>query len=306
MRIPLAFSIGTRCCYTSPLRQQGRRWRVGLLCIAYSLFVFVLINSPIGAGEKDAVRAINLAKLNTEADENDPFAGVDGNLYYATNKSGRWEIMVAKRTATAAFGAGKVYQASKEADYRSPFFYQNSLYFAHNKVPDEKLKDLKNFDLVKATGGRAPLPLPGISEKEDELHPWITTSGKEFYFSRKLADGWTQFVAAGPIPGPIGKAKEIGFPAGYHHATLTATGLAMYLQGPLEDGKIGIFRSKRKKIGSAWSKPEQVPALNHPNSKHGDMSPSLSPDGTRLYFVSDRPGGQGGLDIWMVMTKELK
>lgn len=31
--------------------------------------------------------------------------------------------------------------------------------------------------------------------------------------------------------------------------------------------------------------------------------PSLSPDGTSLYFVSDRPGGYGGKDIWMSKDK---
>jgi len=31
--------------------------------------------------------------------------------------------------------------------------------------------------------------------------------------------------------------------------------------------------------------------------------PSLSPDGTALYFVSDRPGGYGGKDIWMAAEK---
>jgi hypothetical protein len=156
------------------------------------------------------------------------------------------------------------------------------------------------------SASRAALPLLGISEKEDELHPWITTSGKEFYFSRKLEDGWIQFVAAGPLPGPIGKAKMVGFPPGFHHATLTSSGLSMYLQGPLENGRVGIFKSKRTKVGSKWSKPEQVETLSDPDSKQGDMSPSLSPDGARLYFVSDRPGGKGGLDIWMVMTRELK
>jgi hypothetical protein len=35
------------------------------------------------------------------------------------------------------------------------------------------------------------------------------------------------------------------------------------------------------------------------------MSPCLSRDGTMLYFASDRPGGKGGLDIWMIETAKL-
>ncbi len=34
------------------------------------------------------------------------------------------------------------------------------------------------------------------------------------------------------------------------------------------------------------------------NTKYVECSPCLSPDGTTLYFVSDRPGGFGGKDIW--------
>jgi hypothetical protein len=138
------------------------------------------------------------------------------------------------------------------------------------------------------------------------LHPWITQSGKEFYFSRRLDDGWTHFMAQGPVPGPIGKAKKVGFPAGYHHATLSPGGTTMYLEGPLEKSRVGLFKSKRAKVGALWTMPEPLSALNHPGGKRGDMSPSLSADGTRLYFASDRPGGKGGLDIWSVLVKELK
>ncbi len=34
------------------------------------------------------------------------------------------------------------------------------------------------------------------------------------------------------------------------------------------------------------------------NTKYVECSPSLSPDGNTLYFVSNRPGGFGGKDIW--------
>ena len=77
----------------------------------------------------------------------------------------------------------------------------------------------------------------------------------------------------------------------------------MYLQGPLDDGRTGIYRSKRTKIGAAWSKPEPVTALNHPEAKRGDMSPCLA--GDKLYFASDRPGGKGGMDLWSVSLMQL-
>lgn len=272
---------------------------------ALALIALVAVTWHAAANEPKLAKAVNLEKLNTEADEDDPFVAADGNMYFASNRAGNWQIMVAKRASGGSFGPGKTYLSSKDADYRCPFVFRGILYFAHNSAPAENT-ELKNFDIVKKTGKRQPLPLLGISEKDDELHPWITTAGTEFYFSRKLADGWTQFVAIGPIPGPIGKAKQVGFPAGFHHATLSRSGLAMYLQGPLEDGRIGIFRSKRTKLGAAWSMPEPVRRLNHPKTKFGDMSPSLSADGNRLYFVSDRPGGKGGRDIWMVLTRDLK
>jgi Tol biopolymer transport system component len=34
------------------------------------------------------------------------------------------------------------------------------------------------------------------------------------------------------------------------------------------------------------------------NTKYAECSPSLSPDGNTLYFISNRPGGFGGKDIW--------
>jgi len=260
------------------------------------------------AAAGDDIKFIHLDRVNTDADEDDPYVSPSGlTLLYASNKAGTFDILTSKRTAAGQpFPAGKPYLASAEDDERSPFLYQGinlDLYFAINHVPDEKLKDLKNFDIVRKTGERAYLPLLGVSEKDDEMHPWITPGGKEFYFSRKSKEGWVMFVTTGVVPGP-GLAKEVGFPPGFCRASLSQTGLTMYLQGPLDDGRTGIFRSKRAKIGGAWSKPEPIPALNHPEAKRGVMSPCLS--GERLYFSSDRPGGKGGLDLWAVTISQLK
>lgn len=270
---------------------------LGFLC-------FCIPSSQAG----DAVKPVNLGKINTEADETDPFLSADAlSLYYATNAFGSFDIFLAKRSAASAnWLAGKPFIASKEADERSPFLHRGVLYYASNEIPDPKFKDLKNFDLYQRAGERAPIPVQALCERSDEMYPWITPAGKEFYFSRKTDDGWMQFMAQGPSPGPIGKDRPVGFPAGFHRATLTPSATLMYLQGPLGEDRVGIFRSKRSRVGEKWSAPEPVKALNHPEAKRGDLAPCLNADGTRLYFASDRPGGKGGLDLWSVPTSQLK
>jgi hypothetical protein len=276
---------------------MSRFWLAALAPI--SLFCF-LNRAP--AGEK-GVKPVNLEKINSAADEDDPFILPDGKtLLYAANASGKYRIMQASYARGWQKGKPLAGIGDKESDFRSPFFRDGKLYFATNEVPDEKLKDLKNFDIKVSTSGREPLPLLGISAKQDELHPWITRDGREFYFSRKTMEGWVLFVAKGAVPSD---PKEVGFTPGFHHATLSGTGPIMYLQGPLGDDRAGLFRSKRASLKGKWSKPEAITILNDPGAKRGDMSPCLSSDGKKLYFVSDRPGGKGGLDLWVIDTAAL-
>jgi hypothetical protein len=259
------------------------------------------------AGGGEPIKAINLEKLNTESDEDDPFVTPDNlTLYYAASAGTTIGIRVSKRAAGKEWPAGKPFLVSKEFDQRSPFIHKGVFYYATNEVPDATLKKEQNFDIWKKEGMLAAAPVLGVDEKTDELHPWITPGGKEFYFSRKTEDGWTLFIANGPTPGPIGKPRPVGFPAGFHHATLSDKALTMYLQGPLENDRTGLYRSRRAKVGEPWSKPEPLTMVNHEGGKRGDMSPCLSNDGARLYFASDRPGGKGGLDIWFVLTSQLK
>jgi Tol biopolymer transport system component len=78
----------------------------------------------------------------------------------------------------------------------------------------------------------------------------------------------------------------------------------MYLQGPLDGGRTGLFVASKSSKG--WSKPEALTMLNHPEAPRGDCSPAVSYDGFTLYFASDRPGGKGGFDIWSVPTSQLR
>jgi hypothetical protein len=272
-------------------------WLAGLCLLAGDQAIVTAGDEPI--------KAINLEKVNTAADEDDPFSADNLTLYYTSNAGKTQGILVSKRSGKE-WSAGKAFMVSKEFDQRSPFIHKGVFYYAANEVPDPSLKKEQNFDIWKKPGMLAPLPVLGIDEKTDELNPWITPGGKEFYFSRKTEDGWKLFIANGPTPGPIGKARPVGFPAGFHHATLSQTALTMYLEGPLENDRTGLYRSKRTKVGESWSEPEPLKLVNNSDGKRGDMSPCLSSDGSRLYFASDRPGGKGGLDIWYVLMNQIK
>src|SRR5262249_49590018 len=95
--------------------------------------------------------------------------------------------------------------------------------------------------------------------------------------------------------------KEL--PPGFHHPTLTREGKTMYLQGPLAGDRWGLFVTTWA-LGK-WGKPEPL-SLNSADASTGDVAPCLSRDGTMLYFASDRPGGKGKMDLWVIQTSKLK
>ncbi|MBP5508928.1 MAG: OmpA family protein [Prevotella sp.] len=57
-----------------------------------------------------------------------------------------------------------------------------------------------------------------------------------------------------------------------------------------------IMKSNRS--DAAWGKPSDVELTRDTLSSYAH--PAVSPDGEWLYFCSDMPGGEGGLDIWRV------
>jgi outer membrane protein OmpA-like peptidoglycan-associated protein len=59
-------------------------------------------------------------------------------------------------------------------------------------------------------------------------------------------------------------------------------------------GSCDIYWSKREENG--WSEPKNCGSKV--NTKYWESQPSMAADEKTIYFTSNRPGGQGGLDIW--------
>ena len=69
-------------------------------------------------------------------------------------------------------------------------------------------------------------------------------------------------------------------------------------------GGLDIYVSKRASVCDPWGPPENLgPTVN---STANDQTAAISPDGRRLYFASDRPGGFGGLDIYVSTRKNKR
>lgn len=64
-----------------------------------------------------------------------------------------------------------------------------------------------------------------------------------------------------------------------------------------------LWASTRHDTFAPWSPPVNLGPLV--NSASGEYRPSISWDGTTLYFWSDRPGGQGSMDVYMATRTKL-
>lgn len=266
---------------------------------------------------EDELKILNLSTVNTEANEMDPHPSSDKKkLFFSTDTNGKWDVFYTARRSTSRpwVKPQKLGQAVEtKVDDRSTFItadnrFPQYLYFATHK--DETQKNFDIYAAQRISNGRpfsSPTPIFKIATAADELHPWLTPSGRHLFFSRKTDDGWRVLYASRQATtgaGGFGEPKLIeSIPAGFRHPTLTPDGKQMFLEGPAEEDRWGIFVTKFD--GSKWSRPLPL-NINQDKSEVGERSPCLTRDGDWLYFASDREGTKGKMDIWIVPTSHLK
>lgn len=112
---------------------------------------------------------------------------------------------------------------------------------------------------------------------------------EDFYYSMRNGTQWDARENAGaPLNTPDNEGAH----------TMTADGKTLYFTACNRRDGIGmcdIYQSTWE--NGNWSKSRN---LGDPvNSRYSEKHPTISADGRRLYFVSNRPGGKGSYDIWM-------
>jgi hypothetical protein len=154
----------------------------------------------------------------------------------------------------------------------------------------------------------APVPVPGlVNTAGAEDSPFITPDGETLYFfftpdvkipaEKQLLDGVTGIYRSVKVNGEWTEPERITL---QDPGKLAMDGCEFVL------GKTMWFCSAREGYdGIHWFTADLVEGVWQ-NWQNADFAPEyqvgelhISSEGDQLYFHSDRPGGEGGLDIWV-------
>lgn len=148
---------------------------------------------------------------------------------------------------------------------------------------------------AKSDRGTVTITPLTINSEEDDFAPFYLPLNNQLYFSSERTGNQRIYVSTGlsrpeRVRGDINDATHSGA------ASLTFDGQMMYFSAYEHDisavGRTDIYVAS--KDGGDWN----VENLGTVNSPYWDSQPWISPDGQWLFFVSDRPGGFGGTDIY--------
>lgn len=216
----------------------------------------------------------------------------------------------------------KLYYLLGNAYYRSGL-YQNAseVYQKYIDRVDDKAAFVRKarqsmekcFGAVKLL--KHPVPFTSvnmgenINSDDDEYWPSITVDGKTMIFTRLIGaktsigrhslaqeDFYTS-IFENNIWQPCHPLSSINTDYNEGAQTISTDGKLLFFTACTRNdghGSCDIYYSRNK--GGDWSIPKN--AGDPVNSPSWESQPSISANGEILYFVSNRKGGRGGMDIW--------
>ncbi|MCJ7449563.1 MAG: OmpA family protein [Bacteroidales bacterium] len=206
----------------------------------------------------------------------------------------------------------------KSGDYQKALLHYN-VYRIRGEISEKNRlitqKNRKNCEFA-LEAMKNPVPFnpvnigSSINTKDDEYWPSITADGQTFMFTRQAyisnytgsfsraqedfylsyfsENGWQEAINAGE---PLNTRENEGA------QTLSSNGRYMFFTSCERSGGLGSCDLYFSSFSDGrWSEPVNLgPPVNTP---FWESTPSVSADGTLLFFSSSRPGGFGGKDLY--------
>jgi outer membrane protein OmpA-like peptidoglycan-associated protein/Tol biopolymer transport system component len=177
-----------------------------------------------------------------------------------------------------------------------------------NQIPKEKVSYVKQTCDFAIQAIRQPVPfdpinIDAVNTSDNEYFPGTSADDQLLIFTRLVYGRQEDFFTSSKLPdGTWGKPQNMGAPintdANEGTISLSPDGQYVFFTGCNRQDGLGscdIYFSQLD--GNTWKTPRSIGSPI--NSRAWESQPSLSFDGKTLYFTSNRPGGFGGMDIWM-------
>jgi hypothetical protein len=267
--------------------------------------------------------------LNTPSLDGCPIVSPDGlSLYMASDRPGGLgglDIWVARRTSKSApFGApvnlGAPVNSDKDDFCPSPMA-ENFFFFVSTRPGGCGDADIYVTRRVGERGWWQPLHLGcHVNSPGQEASPYLLThkrSGRVLlYFSSNRPGGFA--ADTGPPDadlyvsqltvfgfGPAELVPGLNTAANDARPNLRSDGLEIVFDSnrPGTLGGQDIYTATRATVREPWSEPVNLGAVV--NTAAMETRASLTWEGERLYFGSNRPGGEGSTDIYVAAREKL-
>lgn len=174
---------------------------------------------------------------------------------------------------------------------------------------------LAEREITEPDGVDIDHPGRGVNTSADEFGP-VAIAGDQLFFtstaggqsrlyqSRLQAREWTK--ATVPPGFPVIAEGEFGTGCFSADGSVFFFTICSGLTGEDATNRCEIFRGERNAAG-VWSQPERLSAeVNLPETNNAFPAVFFGPAGrATLYFASDRPGGRGGMDLYVSEQREV-
>ena len=254
--------------------------------------------------------------INTNVNDGCPVESPDGQmLFIASNRVGTQgmnDIWVAMRAADGSWGEPEAIAAinSPANDFCPSPLPGNRLMFVSTRASNcggsANNADIYQTRWHPARGWETPTPLDcAVNSEFDEFSPsLVEANGRTMlFFSRGV--GMTNHKIHMSVLGSDGTwsvaapVEELNVPgASDARPNVRKDGLEIVFDSTREFANPQIYSSSRATIDDPWSVPARLPfPINRPDAQQ--TRASLSRDATRLYFGSNRAGGEGAADVYV-------
>jgi outer membrane protein OmpA-like peptidoglycan-associated protein len=276
-------------------------------------------NKVLRAG-KDDVRLENLSDLNSPGDDATMFISANGSMYFTSSRSGRQILYVTKRLPPANANDHAAHFGAPEVFLDLPGKQNiSSLSIAGDGVtavvgicnrPDGILEscDIYQGQIIEGKlENLTPLEKP-INTEWWEGQPCISQDGQLLFFvsDRKGGHGGVDiYMCSKSVDGKWGAPANLSFNTGGNELSpfIARDNQTLYFAADHLPGGMGgydIYVTHRNGENE-WSEPKNLGSAI--NSKDNELFFYIPQGEDAVYFSSDRPGGEGGYDLYRLYVQ---